>query len=176
MNYRPLLLALLLLPALVRAETVPVEAFYGDYIGHLTMEDGTLRDLSVSIQPAGDPERFSVKWTTVTHKEGGRLKRKVYHIKFTPSDRENIYASAMQTNVFGRQIPLDPIKGDPFVWARIKGRTLTVHALMITKDGGYEMQTYHRTLNDKGLALEFIRKDSNEEIRHLQTQLTRIAG
>ncbi|WP_207062753.1 hypothetical protein [Motiliproteus sp. SC1-56] len=176
MIYRPLLLAVLLIPMLVRADELPVAAFFGDYIGHLTMEDGIERDLSVSIAPADGDDRFSVKWTTVTHKADGRLKRAVYRIKFVPTDREHIYASAMKTNVFGRQVPLDPMQGDPFVWARIKGATLTVHALLITDDGGYEMQTYHRTLNDKGLVLEFIRKDSHEDIRHLQAQLTRIAG
>jgi hypothetical protein len=56
----------------------------------------------------------------------------------------------MRMNVFGKHIPLDPLAGDPFVWARIHDKTLTVYALMITNQGAYDMQTYDRTLRDDG--------------------------
>ncbi|RDE19541.1 hypothetical protein DV711_11670 [Motiliproteus coralliicola] len=155
----------------------PLEAFYGQYIGQTTETEGgesIRRDLSVTIGPTAK-RGFFVKWTTVLEKADQTLKRKAYEIKFRRSRREGIYSSAMKTNVFGGQIALDPLKGDPFVWARIKGNTLTVHTLVITEDGGYEMQVYDRTLNDKGLLLEFHRYRSGEQLRKVTAQLIRVA-
>jgi hypothetical protein len=118
---------------------------------------------------------FSIKWTTVTHKPNGKMKRKVYNIKFSPTERANIYSSAMKTNVFGGQVALDPLKGDPFVWARLMGNTLSMHVMMITDDGGYEMQVYHRTLNEQGLYLNFSRTRDGEPMKQVETQLIRVA-
>ncbi|WP_421870107.1 hypothetical protein [Motiliproteus sp.] len=155
----------------------PLEAFFGQYIGQTSeTEDGESirRDLSVTIGPTAK-QGFFVKWTTVVEKANKKLKRKAYEIKFRRSRREGIYSSAMKTNVFGGQIALDPLKGDPFVWARIKGDTLTVHTLVITEDGGYEMQVYDRTLNEKGMLLEFHRYRSGDELRQVTAQLVRVA-
>ena len=63
----------------------------------------------------------------------------------------------MKKNVFGKSVPLDPIKGEPYVWARIHGKTLTVHAMMVTDDGVYEMQVYDRTITGNGMDLKFSR-------------------
>jgi hypothetical protein len=61
--------------------------------------------------------------------------------------------------MFGKQVPIDPISGkDPYYWARIHGKTLSVYNIIINDDGGYEMQVYHRTLvGDDGLKVEFQR-------------------
>ena len=48
--------------------------------------------------------------------------------------------------MFGHQVPLDPLKGDPYVWCRIVGRVLTLYSLQITDDGGYDLQIYERTV------------------------------
>ncbi len=155
------------------ADFRPVEDFYGQYIGHATSDAAVERDLSVTIGPTAKPG-FFVNWTTVSHKKKG-IKRKVYQIKFRTSEREGIYSSAMRTNVFGGEVSLDPLNGDPFVWARIKGDTLTVHTLMIMEDGGYEMQIYNRSLNAQGLLLEYSRMRTGERMRQVTTQLVRVA-
>ncbi len=155
-----------------------IEEFYGDYVGHAVIEDKGSevdRDLSVSIRPARKNGRFFIKWATVIHKANGKLKRQVYNIKFAPTQRKNIYSSAMKTNVFGGAVALDPIKGDPFVWARIKDATLTVHALIIHDDGGYEMQIYDRTINKEGLLLNYTRTSAGDDVKRIQTQLVRVA-
>ena len=80
----------------------------------------------------------------------------------------------MKTNVFGGRVALDPLKGDPYVWARITGDTLTVFALLITEDGDYEMQVYDRTLTPKGLDLVFLRTRHGKEPALIKAILTRI--
>ncbi len=151
----------------VRAEGVPIEAFFGRYTGQAisSTEDGlSKRDLNVRIKDAGGG-RFTVDWMTFTRKSDGRRKRKSYSITFRATPREDIFASAMGRDMFGNAVPLDPMKGDPYVWARIKGKTLTVYALIVTDEGGYEMQVYDRTLTEQGLDLRFERFRDGQKLR-----------
>ncbi len=69
---------------------------------------------------------------------------------------------------------LDPLKGDPYVWAVVSGRTLKVHALVVTEGFGYEMQTYERTLTKEGMDLKFTRVRDDERLRDLQAKLVRL--
>ncbi len=151
-----LVVALLALAAPVMA--AQIEDFFGKYEGETVSnnEDGiAARDIGVTIrQTAGG---FNVTWTTVIPKADGELKRSTYSIDFRPTRRENLFGSAMRTDMFGNRQPLNPLKGDPYVWATLRGDTLTVYALLISDDGRYEMQTYERTLDEGGLHLEFSR-------------------
>ncbi|MDH5749199.1 MAG: hypothetical protein OEY85_07800 [Rhodospirillales bacterium] len=151
------------------------EPFFGEYIGQSisSPESGlSNRDLSVSIGPTKNG--FSVKWTTVTHRSNGDTKRKTYEISFLGTGRSNIYASAMKKNKFGAQVPLDPLKGEPYVWAKITGKTLTVNALLINDDGEYEMQVYDRTLTDQGMELRFSRIRNEKILKTITGSLRRI--
>ena len=56
------------------------------------------------------------------------------------------FAPSSRANVFGAVDTEDPMSGEPFAWARIDGQTLTVYMLLIRDDGGYEVQSYARTL------------------------------
>lgn len=163
-----------------RAASAPVaptgfEAFFGTYKGQTILEgDGvvTTRDLDVAIAPTD--RGFNVSWTTTTLGRDGATKRDGYSIDFEQTRRPGIFASQMRTNMFGNRVPLDPLRGDPFVWARIADTTLTVYALLITDNGSYEMQTYHRTLQDGGLALRFFRFREGETVRTVTASLRRI--
>ena len=158
-----------------RAQDKPFSAFFGEYEGRSisSTEQGlSKRDLSVSIQPKG--KGFNLKWTTITHKAGGKVKRKAYSIDFRPSRRPNVFASAMRTNKFGGSVPLDPLKGEPYVWGRLRGSTLTVQALMITDEGGYEMQVYERTLTETGLDLTFSRIRDGEQLKLIKGTLKKV--
>ena len=172
-----LIAVVLLVSARAYAGEASVEVFCGEYAGHSisSTEDGlSKRDLSVSISECQDG--FTLEWTTVTKKPDGRIKRKSYAIDFRPSGRHGIYASAMRTNMFGKHIPLDPLKGDPYVWARLSGRTLTVFALLVTDDGGYEMQVYERTLTESGLELKFSRLRDGRQLKLITGTLVRSGG
>lgn len=148
--------------------------FVGSYLGETEFEAGgqtIKRDLSTTIKETR--EGFEVIWTSVTYRSDGRTKSKTYEIEFVPSARENIFSSAMKTNLFGKAVPLDPLQGDPFVWARFEGETLTVYSLFIDEIGNYEMQEFHRTLVDEGLALLFRRFHNGAIEREIEALLLR---
>ncbi|MFC3616355.1 hypothetical protein ACFORG_21640 [Lutimaribacter marinistellae] len=150
-----------------------IEPFVGSYVGSAELRDAdgtvTPRDMSVDIAALDDG--FTVSWTTTTYKTDGRVKEQAYSLAFLPSAREGVFSAAMKRNVFGHAVQLDPMKGEPFVWGRIDGETLTVYSLFIDDDGGYELQQYDRTLADGGLNLSFTRIRNGEEARSVETFL-----
>lgn len=152
-----------------------IAPFVGSYEGSadLSMADGTVqhRDMNVDIAPTEDG--FSVRWTSVTYRTDGRTKEKSYEIDFVPSDREGVFSAAQKTNVFGHSVQLDPMKGEPYVWARIAGDTLTVYSLFVDSEGGYEMQQFDRSLTEGGLDLDFERLRNGERQRSVSTFLER---
>jgi len=161
--------------AAVAAENRPIEDFYGRYIGTTSGAsegEATPRDIGVEIVPEDDG--FIVTWQTVITRDDGSTKGTSYRILFQPTKRGSIFSSAMRVNVFGKLTPLDPLSGDPFVWARIVGDTLTVFALLITDEGSFEMQVYDRTLTEKGMDLRFSRIRDEKVLKVITGRLTRV--
>lgn len=155
----------------------PLADFFGTYAGQSISEtaDGlSPRDLNVAIKP-WKKDGFTLDWTTVIHARDG-TRRQSYSINFQPSPRPGIYSSAMRNDMFGGEAPLDPLKGGPFVWARIDGGTLTVNSLTITDEGGYEIQTFGRTLTPDGMRLRFSRVRNGETLREIDGVLRRVGG
>lgn len=135
-----------------------IDQFVGTYIGEADVTiDGEAQARDMSVMIAAEGNGFTVRWTSVTYKIDSDAKSKTYTIEFVPSQRDGIYGSAMKSNMFGKQVPLDPLQGEPFVWARFEDDTLSVFSLYINEVGEYEMQEYHRTLVDAGLDLVFRR-------------------
>lgn len=151
------------------------EKFVGEYMGEgiSESEDGlTRRDFTVNIKPKG--QGFVLTWVSVTRTGDGTLKRKSYTVQFKPKGRSGLYGSAMRSDMFGNQVPLDPLNGEPYVWARIADETLFVYALLITEEGGYEMQTYQRTLTPVGMDLTYSRVRDGRILRTVEGTLKRI--
>lgn len=150
-----------------------IEPFVGTYHGaaEVVNADGSKspRDMSVEIMETGDG--FNVSWRTISYKTDGRVKESAYSVDFLPTTRDGIFSAAMKRNVFGHAVQLDPMKGEPFVWGRIIGETLTVFSLFVDADGGYEMQQFDRTLAEDGLVLDFSRLSNGEKARSVQTFL-----
>ncbi len=146
--------ALMLMAATARAD---ISRFIGSYEGsaEVISADGSTipRDMSVNISETDDG--FNVSWTSTTYRPDGTSKVKSYSIEFVPSGRSDVYSSAMKRNVFGHEVQLDPMKGEPYVWGRIDGDTLSVYSLFVAEDGGYEIQQFNRTLAEGGLELEY---------------------
>ena len=144
-----------------------ISEFYGSYTGQTISVQGeglSARDLSVQIKPT--KRGFNLSWTTVNYKKGGAKSRKSYSIDFSKSRRKGVWGSAQRRDAFGNMRPINPLnEGDPFVWATIKGDTLTVYALLITEAGGYELQTYARTLTASGLQLSFTRLRDGRQLK-----------
>ena len=142
------------------------EPFYGEFEGEAVMTtDGeiTQRDLRVKISPHS--EGFTVGWIAVSRKPSGKVKRKEQTIDFYPTRRDHIYRSGERRDFFGNPVPRDPLKGDPYVWARIDGSTLTIYAMHVLEDGGYEMQVFERTRIPEGLELKYHRVRDGEVLR-----------
>ena len=149
------------------------DSFIGSYEGKYISPKGEKhnRDLSVDIEEVDDG--FNITWKTVTFKKD-KAKEKTYSIDFLETDREHIYEAAQKKNLFGGRDPLDPMKGEPYAWARIEGNKLTVFVLIVTDDGGYEMQTFDRILtSDNNLEVKFSRIRNGEMFKAIETTLTR---
>lgn len=156
--------------------TDQLKSFYGTYTGTATPTNASgeiaERDLTVTIEP-WDKKGFTVNWTTVIYRADGKKKKSAPSINFYPSVRPGVFASAMKTDVFGQSVPYDPIAedGNPYVWAGLQDRTLTVSALYIMEGGSYEMHVYKRSLNESGLMLNFTRTKDGESVTQISTQL-----
>jgi hypothetical protein len=156
----------------------PLKDFFGAYVGRSisTADEGlSERDLSVKIEPYKE-HGFSLSWTTVIRRKDGERSHKSYTINFGPTKRPGIYGSEMRSNMFGGAVPLDPLEGEPFVWARVDGDTLTVYALIIREDGGYEIQVFDRTWTPKGLDLKFSRFRDGQPLKLITGKLDRSGG
>lgn len=161
------------------ASATELSRFFGHYEGIAVAggdeaDELQLRDLTVDIRPHGK-RGFTVAWTTVIRKPDGRLKRTDASVDFEPAPRDGVYGSAMRKNMFGQPVPLDPLAGEPFVWATLSGDLLVVHSLIITEDGGYEMQSYERTLTTEGMRLRFVRVRDGRPLRTVEGELHRQA-
>ena len=152
-----------------------IEDFFGEYTGRTisaSANEVKTRDINVEIKEIR--RGFNVAWTTVTLRKGATAKRKSYSIDFRKTKRDGIYQSAMRKDVFGNRTPNDPMRGDPYVWARIQGDTLSVYALIVTDEGSYDMQVYNRTLTKNGMALDFKRFLEGQEVKSIKGELQRI--
>ena len=159
------------------AGAAELEDFFGRYEGTAisgSAEGLTKRDLSVTIE--GRQDGFSVSWTTTTPGNGSKPKRKSYTIEFERTNQAYLFESAMRKDMFGNRVPLNPMKGDPYVWATLHGDTLTVYSLIITDSGSYELQQYDRTLTEDGLRLEFSRIREGRELKRITGRLEKVSG
>lgn len=151
-----------------------ITPFIGSYRGEaeFTYEGNVQRrDMRTEIEETS--KGFIVNWTSVSYRANGGTKEKSYTIEFSPSMRDNIYKSEMKKNLFGKATPLDPLQGEPFVWARIEGETLSVFSLFINEIGEYEVQEFHRTLVPAGLDLVFRRVHDGKLSKEIRTVLVR---
>lgn len=169
----PGMVAVLLLMA--GGAVAQVERFVGTYSGSAEVEfaDGTTEPRDMSVEISKTKAGFAVEWSSITFRRDGKAKVKSYRIDFLASERDGVFSAAMRQNLFGHAVPLDPMKGEPYVWGRINGDTLTVFSMFITEDGGYEMQQFDRTLADGGMTLDFRRFRNGVEQRAVNTFLRR---
>ena len=156
--------------------SVPISAFFGQWAGSGVSQTEesivfqyTQRDLNVTIRAAGSG--FAVNWTTVQRQKGDpnnpTPERKDTGAVFLPTERPNLWRADGS---------LDPLAGNVYSWASLRGQTLTINSMTVTEDGGYEMQIYNRTLSGVGMALEFIRLENGAVKRTVRGQLIKQAN
>ena len=157
------------------AQTVPINAFYGKWIGSgVSQSESSIafryshRDLNVTVIPAGSG--FAISWTTIQRKKGDP--NNPTPVKKTSS---TTYVPAGRANVWRATRALDPIGGRVYSWAHLKDQTLTVNSFQILPDGSYEMQVYDRSLSGLGMKLDFSRIVNGKLIRSVKGQLTKFS-
>jgi hypothetical protein len=157
------------------AQDVPINAFYGKWIGSgVSQSESSIafryshRDLNVTVTPAGSG--FAISWTTIQRKKGDP--NNPTPVKKTSS---TTYVPAGRANVWRATRSLDPIGGRVYSWARLKDQTLTVNSFQILPDGSYEMQVYDRVLSGLGMKLTFSRIVNGKLIRTVKGQLTKFS-
>ncbi len=166
----------LLWPAVAVGQNLPLNAFFGTFAGSGIAEDTdslyfgvTVRDLDVTIGPEG--AGFFVEWTSVIRSGGDPnnpdVRKRTTRASFVPTDRPAVFSSPD-----GGQ----PFDGNPLNWAYINGNTLSVNVFVIREDGGYEVQSYDRTLTGGGMELVFTRIRDGEAVRSVDAQLVKVAN
>ena len=172
-----MLLAGLFMPlAALAQQNLSVEAFYGRYQGTGIAENEdslyfnvTVRDVDVMIGPSDDG--FYVEWTSVIRGGGDPtnpdVRRKTNRLSFAPGARPGVFAPPGRT---------EPMAGDELAWAAIAGNTLSVHVMVVRDDGGYEVQSYDRTLSGTGMELNFVRVRNGEAVRAVEARLIKVAN
>jgi len=159
------------------ADDLPIDAFFGTFTGQTEADpeqEVEKRELEVAIGPAD--RGFRLAWTTVIHKPDGRLKRNEQTVEFRRTERPGIYVSAVRKDMFGNKRPVDPLKGQSFIWATVRADTLFTYAMVISDQGTIELQVYERTLVDGGLDLRFYRFSEGWLRKTINTRLDRVDG
>ncbi len=171
MKNKIILILFFLLLVTVQADESIYNKFFGKFSGHAEISNDQIRNLEVEIKPI--EKGFNVSWKTITSDQSGSGKTKSYSIDFLTSDRHGIYGSAMKANLFGGQEALDPMKGEPYFWAKITDQTLTIFGMVITEDGDYEIQRYDRTLKNDGMQLNYTLTKAGKVIKNVSALLIR---
>ncbi|MGE4633840.1 MAG: hypothetical protein AAEI92_00615 [Arenicellales bacterium] len=153
------------------------DPFFGRYAGSATVVGNTAGNVDsrkITVDISKHKKGFRVYWSTTKPKTG---KSKEYTIDFVPTKRDHIYAAAQKINVFGGKKPLDPLQGDPYMWARFTGNNMKVLGLLINEQGEFELFSYTRTLHDDGqaMSLRYLRLDEMGEQRVIEGELRRQA-
>jgi len=167
-----LVAALILVGGAARAESI--EPFVGTYVGTAvvgTDEKITKRDLNIVISKKDGG--FEIDWTTVIPKDDKTVRRQ-FKIRFLPTQRPEVFKAAMRMNAFGAAVPLDPLKGDPYVWAAIRGKSLFVYGILVTDKGGYELQVYQRTLKPGGMTVRFQRNHDGTIFKDITGEVKKV--
>ena len=161
-------------------------AFHGDWQGkELTVEDGsadlkaTADDLSVRITPDGSG--FRMRWTALSReKSGGPLARRAIEARFRPTERPGVFAfdperSSMLLRLFGDPSTSNPLEGEPLLWARLEGETLSVYGLAVNSDGSFDLYQHVRTLSSEGMTARYTHRTEHEAVI-LEGRLVRSEG
>jgi hypothetical protein len=167
--------SILMTVAVAESQNAGFQRFIGAYVGEAVSASGEeldKRDISVEITPEGNG--FKVKWTVVIKRGREQPRREERTVTFHPAKRPDIFSSGMRTDQFGNPVPLDPLAGDPYIWARIDGNKLWMYALFVTETGGYEMQTYERTVVPGGMELRYARVRDGEILRTVTGKLKKV--
>jgi hypothetical protein len=158
---------------LAAAQDISIKAFKGTWGGSAVANNRdslyfgvTIRDLDVTITPKSGG--FDIAWTTVIRRGGTpskpKLRKKSVMMHFVNTDRKGVWKLTNSG---------DLLSGNPYGWARIQGRTLTLYLMAIDARGSYAISRYARTLSGTGMDLEFTAIRDGEPARVVRGKLVR---
>jgi len=166
------------------------KAFYGTWNGVSLSSSGGAEslefnpdDLDVQIEPDGDG--FQMRWTSLTHTEHddahSELVRQPVDARFTPTDRPGVFAfnpkdSSILLGLFGDPATNNPLEGEPLLWARVDGQSLSVYGLVIGSDGNFDLYQHVRTLTDDGMIAVHTHRTEHDPAVELEGRLERDGG
>lgn len=161
-------------------------SFHGDWQGEkLTIEEGgnglgvAAEDLGVRIEPDGSG--FRMHWTALSHEgAGGPLTRREVEARFVPAGRPGVFAfdperSSILLRLFGNPSTNNPLEGEPLLWARFDGESLSVYGLEINAEGGFDLYQHVRTLTGEGMTARHTHRTEDEAVI-LEGLLVRAGG
>ena len=161
-------------------------SFHGDWQGkELTVDEGsgdlkaTAEDLSVRIAP--DDSGFRMHWTALARKEsGGPLARHPVEARFEPADRPGVFVfdpeqSSLLLSLFGDPATNNPLEGEPLLWARLDGDTLSVYGLAINPDGSFDLYQHVRTVTGEAMTARHTHRTERDAVV-LEGRLARAGG
>jgi hypothetical protein len=161
-------------------------AFYGDWQGEeLTVTEGSndvevaAADLGVRIVPDGNG--FRLTWTALTHGGAGTpLSRQAIEARFEPGDRPGVFVfnperSSLLLRLLGDPATSNPLEGQPLLWARLEGETLSVYGLAINPDGSFDLYQHVRTLIGEEMTARHVHR-TEDEVVTLEGRLVRAGG
>jgi len=160
-------------------QDIPVEKFFGAYVGDAVIE-GTMqfRDIIVSIEPIRNG--FSVYTSTVIRTGPKRatsdVKWRAETQNFVQTDTPHVYEPLVRKSMFSEKRDPNLLAGDTLAWASIRGRTLGIYAMNVLEDGHYELRVFERTLTDLGMDISFVRYIDGVATRELNGNLARTKG
>jgi len=154
-------------------QNLSIRAFKGQWGGSAVANNRdslyfgvTIRDLDVTIMPKAGG--FTIAWTTVFRRGGTpgkpRVRKKSVTMEFVSAGRKAVWRL---TNAG------DMLRGSPYGWARVKGRTLTIYLMEIEQNGTYAIARYARTLSGTGMDLEFTALRDGEPNRIVRGKMVR---
>lgn len=197
-------LSVLVFAGPVYAADAAVDAFFGVFQGETTFLTATgakKRGISVSFSPVSDAmpgvDGVEVSWTTLSKRADGTFNSKTHDAVFVPADpAETIFVAVKSSGsaedistleegqddtrdegkVVAPRSPRDPRGTAPYLWGRIKENTFSIYVVVVTEEGGYEIQIYNRTLTKEGMTLVYSRNRAGEHLKLLEAFLKRTEG
>jgi hypothetical protein len=81
----------------------------------------------------------------------------------------------MLLSLFGDPATSNPLEGEPLLWARLDGETLSVYGLAINPDGGFDLYQHVRALTGEGMTVRHTHRTEREAVI-LKGRLVRAGG
>lgn len=128
----------------------------GNYVGVSVNSSQTdieisAADIHLDVRPRD--RGFILDWQSLADAAAG--KKHHYTLAFQRTRRPGIFLAGMRCDAFGHAQPLDPMRGEPYVWTYLDGEGLRLYVMSIADDGSHDLGIYRYRLDRDGMALAF---------------------